>query len=228
MRYIAHVLVVDDDERLRSLLKKYLRENGYFVSLASEPKEADEALESLAVDIMILDLMMPNETGTDYIKRLKQNPNTSNLPVIMLTAMGEVEDRIAGLLVGADDYLAKPFEPKELILRIEKLLKWSTASKKDVSKEVVKFGDYAFDIYRLTLKKNDASIYLTSTEINLMKILSVNIGKVVLREEVAAAIGGSERLADVQIARLRKKIEINPKNPEFIHTVRGGGYTLRQ
>jgi two-component system phosphate regulon response regulator OmpR len=217
-----HILVVDDDERLRALLKQYLGEQGFFVSTAAQTREAEELMAAFAVDAMVLDVMMPGETGLAYAARLKDG----NIPVLLLTARGEVEDRIAGLEAGAADYLAKPFAPRELLLRLENLL--ARNQKTNASARSVGFGDYMFELASGRLSRSGEAIYLTSSESDCLKILAASAGTAVSREQIAGSLGdvGNVRSVDVQINRLRKKIEPQPGKPVYLQTVRHAGYVL--
>lgn len=221
----AHILVVDDDERLRALLKQYLGESGYFVSTAANAAEAEEQLAVFAVDAMVLDVMMPGETGLAYAARLKARGGVVP-PVLLLTARAEADDRIAGLEAGASDYLAKPFAPRELVLRLENLL--SRTSLKNASTRSVGFGEYRFDLVTGRLMHGESVIYLTSSESDCLKILAGMSGTAVSREEIATSLGdvGNARSVDVQINRLRKKIEPQPGKPIYLQTVRNAGYVL--
>ncbi|MCT4635242.1 MAG: response regulator [Rickettsiales bacterium] len=216
-----HLLVVDDDSRIRSLLQKYLVENNYFVSIVKNTTEAISLLKEIECDLIILDVMIPGETGIEFAKRLRLG-KYSNIPILMLTAMGEVDDRIAGLEVGADDYLVKPFEPRELLLRITKILKRSQESR-----SFYYFGDFIYDLPRQLLLQKDKKIFLTQSEYSLLNSLLKNSNKIVSREELAEELGINERSVDVQIIRLRSKIENNPSRPLFLQTVRGKGYIIR-
>lgn len=220
----AHILVVDDDERLRALLKQYLGEHGFLVSTANGTREADELLALFSADAMVLDIMMPGETGLAYAARLKQAGST--LPILLLTARGEPEDRVAGLESGAADYLVKPFTPRELLLRLENLLTRRPA--KAAASQSVTFGEYAFDLGNGRLSKGEEVIYLTSSEIDCLKILAEAAGSAVSREAIADQLGdvGNARSVDVQINRLRKKIEPQPGKPLYLQTVRHAGYVL--
>ncbi|MEK6734820.1 MAG: response regulator [Pseudomonadota bacterium] len=217
-KYAPHILIIDDDSRIRDLLQRYLVEQNYFVSTAKNNKEAEFLLKEIECNLMILDLMMPDENGIELAKRVRFQKN--NIPMIMLTAMGESHDRVTGLEIGADDYIVKPFEPKELLLRISKLLK---RNKEET--EIISFGDYAYNLKSLTLTKNNQIIFLTNSEQALLNFLSKN--KLVSREVLSTALGINERSVDVQIARLRNKIEENPRHPQFLQTVRNQGYILR-
>ncbi len=217
------ILIVDDDKRLRELLKDYLKDKNFEVYLCEDFTEAEEILNFICFDLIILDRMMPSGDGINLIEIVKKNYNS---PVIMLTAMGEYKNKIDGLKIGADDYLAKPFEPEELYLRIKNLLiLFNNISKKNVK---VAFGDFIFDISTLELKKNDKLIYLTEGESNLLLKLVFKKNDIVLREELAdQEFDESElRKIDVRITRLRQKIEKNAKQPQFVKTIRGKGYKL--
>lgn len=221
---LCHLLVVDDDERLRELLQQYLSDHGFFVSTAKDAATARIMLQHFELDAMVLDVMMPGETGIELATSLgKEAP-----PVLMLTAMGEAEDRIRGLETGARDYLVKPFEPRELVLRINNILQRRQQDLKAMY--VVRFGEFSFDTRSSKLLQQDKPIYLTTGEAQCLKILSDNAGKPVSRERLAeltmGSAKGNERSVDVQINRLRKKIEPVPGRPIYIQTVRGAGYVL--
>lgn len=223
-----HILVVDDDDRLRALLKQYLTEHGFFVSTAADTKQADEVADAFAIDLMVLDVMMPKETGMQYAKRLKQREAPP--PILLLTARSEAEDRIEGLEAGAQDYLAKPFAPRELVLRIENILQRGALAAPATTGDdgAVRFGDYKFDLKSGRLTNPQGAIYLTSSEIECLRILANQAGEPVSREKIAELAGdlNNERSVDVQINRLRKKIEPQPGKPMFIQTVRHAGYVL--
>ncbi len=217
------ILIVDDDKRLRELLEDYLSEKKYKIFLCEDFADAEEILEYFVFDLIIVDRMMPSGDGIDLIKTVKDKSNT---PVILLTAMGETESRIAGLKIGADDYLSKPFEPEELYLRIQKLL---ALFKNDaIDNKSFIFGDFVFNITTLQLKKNSKIIYLTEGENKLLLKLINKNNAIVLREELAESDYDESELrkVDVQVTRLRQKIEENPKQPRFIKTIRGKGYKL--
>lgn len=220
----AHILVVDDDERLRALLTQYLGEHGFFISAAANTTEAEEILAVFSVDAIVLDVMMPGETGLAYAARLKARPGTP--PVLLLTARAETDDRIAGLESGAADYLSKPFAPRELLLRIENLL--TRAGPKPSATRSVAFGDYRFDLSNGRLTHGAETIYLTSSEVDCLKILATSAGTAVSREQIAETMGdvGNARSVDVQINRLRKKIEPQPGKPLYLQTIRHAGYVL--
>jgi two-component system phosphate regulon response regulator OmpR len=216
----AHVLIVDDDARLRSLLAGFLKRSGYRVSAAKDARDADLHRAVFLFDLAVLDVMMPGEDGTAYLRRLRRE---SDLPVIMLTAKGETDDRIEGLEAGADDYLPKPFEPKELLLRMRRLLERSASRHK---KPVVRIGAYRFDLATKTLRAGDEAAPLTAREQDMLAYLAERAGTSVSREELAARCGINERSVDVCVTRLRSKFEADPKRPALLQTVRGTGYML--
>lgn len=220
-----HILVVDDDERLRALLKKFLSENGFIVITAKDAPDGRARLESIAVDLIILDLMMPGESGLTFAEKLRE---TSLTPILMLTAMGEAEDRIAGLEKGADDYLAKPFEPRELLLRIHAILRRRPKSEAPSHQTPKRFGDKVFDPERQELLQGDKVIKLTEAEQYLLMALVARAGDTLNRDDLADLTGasGESRAVDVQVTRLRRKLEEDPKNPRYLKTVRGQGYIL--
>lgn len=219
-----HILVIDDDRRLRQLLTRYLGDNGFRVSAAENAADARARLQGLQFDLLIVDVMMPGESGLDFTQSLRA---TSEVPILMLTAMGEAEHRIDGLERGADDYLAKPFEPRELVARIRRILTRARAPR--AADPVIRFGDCAFDPRRLELKRGGQLVRLTTTEANLLKTLAHHAGRVLSRDELCRISGeiGSDRAIDVQVTRLRRKIEADPKLPRHLCTVRGRGYVLR-
>ncbi|MBC8268384.1 MAG: response regulator [Rhodospirillaceae bacterium] len=219
-----HILVIDDDDRLRELLRQFLSENGFWVSTAVDAGDARERLKGLTFDLLVLDRMMPGESGLDFAADLRK---TSTVPILMLTAMGEPEDRIDGLEGGVDDYLSKPFEPRELLLRINAILRRVPAPK--VAPSEIKLGAVVYDQAREVLKQDGEIIRLTDVEAALLKVLAASPGAVLSREdltELTGATGGS-RAIDVQVTRLRRKIEPNQKLPTYLQTVRGKGYVLR-
>ena len=220
---LPHILVVDDDDRLRELLRKYLTENGFRVTTSSEAADARARLSILDFDLMVLDLMMPGESGLDFAADLRR---TSSIPILMLTAMGETEDRINGLERGADDYLVKPFEPRELLLRIHNILR--RVPRPDVAPSKVRLGEVTFDLNRAELSRNGAPIRLTDVESALLMTLAKCQGVVLSRDEliVHTGAGGEGRTVDVQVTRLRRKIEPDPRQPRYLQTVRGKGYVL--
>lgn len=213
--------MVDDDDRLRALLKKYLREQGFIVTVAASAHAASILRRWFIFDLIILDVMMPNETGTAWLTREK-----ITTPVLMLSALGEAEDRITGLEVGAEDYLTKPFEPKELVLRIRAILR-RTGDQKERSKWIG-FGDYRFDMASGQLRRGNELIRLTSSEAEMLKLLAQNASKPVARDTLAQLLpeGSNERSVDVQLSRLRKKIENHEGKAPYLQTVRGAGYVL--
>ncbi len=221
----AHILVIDDDTRLRSLLQRFLRENDFYVSTAKDAPSAREMLKNYKFDLLIADIMMPGETGLQFLGKLR---GENNVPVILLTAMGETEDRIAGLETGADDYLPKPFEPKELVLRIRNILK-RAPQKAEEGVDVLDLGLCCYDMSKKELAtKQGLIIHITPVEQLLLNILGQKSGQVFSRERLAEILGAgqSPRSIDVQITRLRKKIEKDSKNPRYLQTVRGKGYML--
>lgn len=223
-----HVLVIDDDPRLRRLLQRYLSENGFRISGAESAKEAREMLEFLRPDAIVLDVTMPGEDGLQLTHALREEGK--DIPIILLTARGEPEDRIAGLEAGADDYLGKPFEPKELLLRLRAQLRRLHLPIVTDNIRSVKLGDMEFDPVRNLLMHNNEIIHLTGGEIALLCILANRPNEILSREEIVKEIGMEEigeRAVDVQITRLRRRIEVDPKQPRFLHTVRGKGYVLK-
>ncbi len=223
LQSLAHILIVDDDDRLRALLKKFLHEQGFMVTAAAAADEARRKLATFTFDLMILDVMMPGQSGLEFLESLRGDVS---MPVLMLSAMGESDDRIRGLELGAEDYVSKPFEPKELVLRIRSLLKRASAQKEKA--RIIAFGDYRFDLSTSQLRRGTEVIYLTSSEMTLFKLLAENAGKPVSREELARQMPGAanERTVDVQITRLRKKIEESDGKPLYLQTIRGAGYVL--
>lgn len=220
-RQDIHLLVVDDDDRIRELLKKYLSKAGFRVSTAPSAAEARQLMEMLAFDLLVLDVMMPGEDGFTLTRTLREQ---NDLPIILLTAKGEPNERIEGLKTGADDYLTKPFEPEELVLRIESILR--RLGMKGRQSEVT-FGPWHFDLERLVLHKNGERVRMTSGEEALLTLLAKRAGSPVSRHALSEKISaGSERAVDVQMTRLRRKIENNPAEPTFLLTVRGLGYRL--
>jgi len=221
---LPHILVVDDDDRLRELLWKFLSENGFIVGTAKNAADARAKLASLAFDLLILDLMMPGESGLDFAADIRAN---SAVPILMLTAMGEPEDRIAGLERGADDYLVKPFEPRELLLRINNILR--RLPKVEKTGGEIKLGTSVFILDRSELMQDGEPVRLTSVEAALLKALAEEPGAVLSREDLIqrTGAGGGGRAVDVQVTRLRRKIEQDPRMPRYLQTVRGKGYVLR-
>lgn len=218
-----HILVIDDDTRLRNLLGKFLEENGFTVSLAKDTEEARRMLQEKKSDLLIVDVMLPYENGIDFVSDFRKS---SRIPVIMLTARGESSDRIKGLEVGADDYLQKPFEPKELLLRIRNVMKRGESKIVD-SETLRRFGDFVFNLKDSRLRKGEEFVHITESEAKILRVLCEEKGSVISREALAASCGDIDsRSIDVQINRIRKKIEINPKQPAYLHTVRNRGYVL--
>jgi two-component system, OmpR family, phosphate regulon response regulator OmpR len=218
-----HILIVDDDRRIRELLRSYLTENGYLVSLAASTADAREKMRGLVFDLFILDVMMPNETGLVFAENLRREKIV--VPILMLSALAETQDRIAGLSTGVDDYLSKPFEPQELLLRIQNLLRRSLPQA-ELSREV-SFGSLLFNIVNGELLQNGNSIRLTSREKDILRLLVQNSGEALSRAQLAqSGSDDSARSVDVQINRLRQKIESDPANPKYLQTVRGAGYAL--
>ena len=219
--FIAHILVVDDDEGIRLLVKKYLNENNYLVTTANTAENADQKIKLINFDLIILDIMMPGKSGLEFIK---ENKNKLETPVILLTAKGEAIERVQGLEVGADDYLPKPFEPRELILRIQNIL---DKTKKNNQKRVVEFESVKIDLNKQLILNKNTEYKINNTEKIILEKMINNPGKVFSREDIGLLIDlDKERSIDVIITRLRKKIEVSPKNPKFLQTIRGSGYVL--
>ncbi|MBV9331021.1 MAG: response regulator [Alphaproteobacteria bacterium] len=218
-----HILVVDDDEKLRALLQRYLLGHGYRVTAARDSSEARALLRSIAFDLLIVDVMMPGESGLDLTRGVRaENP----VPILILTARGEPEDRIAGLEGGADDYLPKPFEPRELLLRVGALLRRTVPATRSAHAEV-RMGDAVFDPERAQLIRRGKPVHLTSSESALLRLFAANAGRAFSRSDLCTRLGVSlERSIDVQVTRLRRKIEEDPKLPLYLQTVRGVGYVL--
>ena len=220
-RSIAHILMVDDDDGIRSLVKKYLNENNYLVTTASSAEDAAEKIKIIKFDMIILDIMMPGKNGLDFIKENKRKLET---PIILLTAKGEAEERIEGLEIGADDYLPKPFEPKELILRIQNIIK---KTKRNDQRRIIDFENVQINLNKQIIFKNDIEFKINNTEKEILEKMINNPGKTFSRDEIGSLINlDKERSIDVIITRLRKKIEKDPKNPKFLQTIRGAGYVL--
>ena len=224
VREMPHILVVDDDTRLRELLRKFLSDNGFRVTVAANAGEARNRMAGLQFDLIILDRMMPGESGLDFAKNLQ---NSNSAAILMLTAMGEVEARIDGLEVGVDDYLAKPFEPRELLLRIRTILRRLDSI--ETLETRVRLGLAEYDPSREVMTMNGQPLRLTSAETSLLSALAAVAGQVLTREELTEIcnIEGGERAIDVQVTRLRRKIEPDPRVPRYLQTVRGRGYVLR-
>ncbi len=221
----AHILVVDDDARLRELLRQFLTRHGFHVTTAGDAAEAQAQLGAFTFDLAVLDVMMPGESGIDLTRRLR---TTSTMPILLLTARAEAPDRIAGLSSGADDYLAKPFDPDELLLRIRAILRRAPPPATP-GPDVIAFGPFRFAIGREELTRDGAVIKLTTAEAGLLKALAERADRSVSREELVAKarVDGGERTIDVQVTRLRRKLEDDPKNPRWLQTIRGAGYILR-
>ena len=219
----AHLLVVDDDSRIRDLLSRFLRKEGYRVTLAQHAGEARAHLKMLAFDLIILDAMMPGENGFDFAAAMRR---TSEVPILMLTARAEADDRVRGLEAGADDYLAKPYEPRELLLRIASILR-RAAPKPSGEDRQVRFGGFCFSLGRGELRQGEEVVRLTDREREMLALLAANAGETVSRDALAGgAVAANERTIDVQVNRLRRKIEVDPANPAHLQTVRGLGYRL--
>jgi len=223
-----HILVVDDDDRLRDLLRRYLAEQGFIVSTSPSAADARSKLKSFSYDLLVLDVMMPHENGLDFTRSLRKEPALvlRQLPILLLTARGEPSDRIEGLETGADDYLPKPFEPRELLLRINAILR--RGPKPDARMPELKLGKWTYDPHRDELRCPEETIRLTDREAELMKFLAAELGAVISREVLAERSKGivNDRTIDVQVTRLRRKIEDDPRNPRYLVTVRGEGYML--
>ena len=219
--FIAHILVVDDDDGIRSLVKEYLNENNFLVTTANSAENAMEKVSIIKFNLIVLDIMMTGKSGLDFIK---ENKKIINTPIILLTAKGESNDRVKGLEIGADDYLAKPFEPKELILRIRNIL--NKTIKKDL-KRIIKFDNVKIDLNKLLIFKNKNEFKINTTEKIILEKMINDPGKTFSREEIGKLIDIDKvRSVDVIITRLRKKIETDPKNPKYLQTLRGAGYVL--
>ena len=218
---IAHILVVDDDDGIRNLVKKYLNENNYLITTASSAEDALEKINLIKFDLIILDIMMPGKSGLEFIK---ENQKRLETPIILLTAKGEPSERIEGLEVGADDYLPKPFEPKELLLRIENIIK---KTKRSDLKRIIEFENVKIDLNKQIILKENIEYKINSTEKKILEKMINYPGKTFSREEIGIFIElDKERSIDVIITRLRKKIESDPKNPKYLQTLRGEGYVL--
>ena len=219
--FVAHILVVDDDEGIRSLIKQYLNENNFLVTTSDSAENAEEKISIIKFDLIVLDVMMTGKSGLEFIKDNKSKIDT---PIILLTAKGESEDRVGGLEIGADDYLPKPFEPKELTLRIKNIL---NKLKKNDQKRVIEFDNIKIDLSKLLIIRNDDEFKINNTEKIILEKMINDPGKTFSREDIGKLISiDKERSIDVIITRLRKKIEIDPKNPKYLQTLRGVGYVL--
>ena len=225
-----HLLIVDDDERIRSLLQQFLVQSDYLVSTAEDAEQARTLLSAIEFDLIILDVMMPGQDGISFTAELRTLQN--NTPILLLTARGETEDRIKGLEAGADDYLPKPFEPKELLLRINAILRRMPDLKEDqMMPKTLSLGHLKYDVARNELWEGETQIRLTTTESQLMKIFTSALGEPISRVDLVTSLGrdissAQDRAVDVQITRLRRKIEVNPGQPRYLQTVRGAGYML--
>ena len=219
--FFAHILVIDDDEGIRTLVKKYLNENNYLITTADSAEDANEKIELIKFDLIILDIMMPGKSGLEFIKDNKKKLST---PIILLTAKGEANERIEGLEIGADDYLPKPFEPKELILRIKNIL---DKTKVVDQKRIIEFENIKIDLNKSLIIKKNKDLKINNTEKIILEKMINSPGKTFSREDIGNLIDlNKERSIDVIITRLRKKIEVDPKNPKFLQTIRGTGYVL--
>ena len=219
--FIAHILVVDDDDGIRSLVRQYLNENNFLVTTSDSAENAKEKVSIIKFDLIVLDVMMPGKSGLEFIKENKYEIDT---PIILLTAKGEASERIEGLETGADDYLPKPFEPKELILRIKNIL---SKTIKTEQVRIIEFANVKIDLNKLLIIKNEKEFKINNTEKIILEKMINNPGKTFSREDIGQLIDlNKERSIDVIITRLRKKIEIDPKNPKFLQTIRGAGYVL--
>jgi len=220
-KYLAHILVVDDDDRIRELVKQYLLENKYLVTTAKDAFDAKNKTEIIKFDLMILDIMMPKKSGLELTSEIKKE---IDLPIILLTAKGETSERVTGLEFGADDYLSKPFEPKELLLRIKNILN-KTLQKNNINK--ISIGNSNLDLNKLTINRNGKKYKINNTEKLILEKMIRSSGKVFSREEMGKLINiNKERSVDVIITRLRQKIETDSKNPQYLQTIRGSGYVL--
>lgn len=219
--YKAHILVVDDDDGIRELVKQFLNQNNYLVTTAKSSEDALEKVKIIKFDLIVLDIMMPGKSGLEFTNENKKKLDT---PIILLTAKGEASERVEGLEIGADDYLAKPFEPKELILRINNIL---NKTKTENLKRIIEFGSIKIDLNKLFIYRNQQSIKINNTEKIILEKMINSPGKIFQREEIGGLIDlDKERSIDVIITRLRKKIEENPKSPKYLQTIRGEGYVL--
>ncbi len=224
----AHLLIVDDDQRIRVLLRRYMAQQGYRVTLAADAEEADACLKRFSFDLIILDVMMPGQNGFDFAAKLRADAtDLAQVPILMLTARTETDDRIHGFENGVDDVLGKPFEPRELSLRVASILRRAKPHPIATQVSHVRFGGFGFDLGRGELRRGDELIRLTEREREMLRLLAENAGETVTREALAGPGGaGNERTVDVQVNRLRRKIERDPANPLHLQTVRGSGYRL--
>ena len=220
-KFLAHILIVDDDDRIRILVKQYLQDNNYLVTTAKDAFDAKNKIDLIKFDLIVLDIMMPKKSGLELTGELKKE---NKVPIILLTAKGETDERVEGLERGADDYLGKPFEPKELLLRIKNILAKTIKKKKT---EKLKIGLSILDLNKLIIEKKDKSYKINNTEKLILEKMINSPGQIFSRDEIGKLINiDKERSIDVIITRLRKKIETNPKNPKFLQTIRGAGYVL--
>ena len=219
--YKAHILVVDDDDGIRELVKQFLNQNNYLVTTAKSSEDAFDKVKIVKFDLIVLDIMMPGKSGLEFTNENKKKLDT---PIILLTAKGEPAERVTGLEIGADDYLAKPFEPKELILRINNIL---NKTKTKFTKRLIEFGDVKIDLNKLIIKKNNVEYKINNTEKSILEKMINSPGKIFSRQNISSIINiEKERSIDVIITRLRKKIESNPKKSKYLQTIRGEGYVL--
>jgi len=219
--YKAHILVVDDDDGIRDLVKQFLNQNNYLVTTAKSAEDALDKVKIIKFDLIVLDIMMPGKSGLEFTNENKKKLDT---PIILLTAKGEASERVEGLEIGADDYLAKPFEPKELILRINNII---SKTKSENLKRIIKFGSIKIDLNKLFIYRSQKSLKINNTEKIILEKMINSPGKIFQREEIGNLIDlDKERSIDVIITRLRKKIEENPKSPKYLQTIRGEGYVL--
>ena len=220
-KFVAHILVVDDDDGIRDLVKQYLNENNFLVTTANSAEDASKKIEVVKFDLIVLDIMMPGKSGLEFTR---ENKNAINTPIILLTAKGEVSERVEGLEVGADDYLPKPFEPKELVLRIKNIL--NKTKRRDL-KRVIDFGSIKIDLNKHLIIKNSKEYKINNAEKIILEEMINSSGKTFSRDEIGRILNlDKERSIDVIITRLRKKIEDNPKKPKYLQTIRGAGYVL--
>ena len=220
-KFIGHILVVDDDDGIRMLVKKYLNENNFLVTTSESAEDASQKIEIVKFDLIVLDIMMPGKSGLEFINEKKKNIET---PIILLTAKGEASERIEGLEIGADDYLPKPFDPKELVLRIKNII---NKTKKNNQKRIIVFQNIKIDLNKQIIFKSDIEYKINNTEKTILEKMINNPGRTFSREDIGHLIDlDKERSIDVIITRLRKKIEVDPKNPKFLQTIRGAGYVL--
>jgi two-component system phosphate regulon response regulator OmpR len=220
-KFVAHILIVDDDDGIRSLVSQYLTENNFLTTTANSAEDAIEKIEIIKFDLIVLDIMMSGKSGLDFVKQYKEKIQT---PIILLTAKGEASERVEGLEIGADDYLPKPFEPKELILRIKNIL---NKTKKNNQRQIIEFDNIKINLNKLLILKNSNEFKINNTEKIILEKMINAPGETFSRDSIGKLIKvDKERSVDVIITRLRKKIEIDPKNPRYLQTIRGAGYVL--